>query len=420
MPTSGSIDQGGARATGTMAWLGIAVLICSYAVNAMDRVLFPLLVTDVRREYGLELPEAGLLSTIFTLGMALAGVPTGFLMSRFSRRTVTQIGIVIFSAGTIATVAAVGFADMMLYRAVTGVGEAMQLTALLAIFSGYFSRNRAAGIGSLNYAYAFGSIIGPMLGTALLVQFGTWRAPMIAFGLLGFAVLGLVFVLVRPWLSEAGAGSLREFRDGGAPTLLNPDTVVLALLSVLFGLGLYGYLGMYPTFLREQLQFAPADVGEVMSSYGLGVLVSLGAGWLGDRFPPRAVLSVSFLLAAGVSALLFNGPTSPAAQTAFSFLLGATFSGTLFVNLAGYHVKAVTGDLAGRASGIFVTTLYGSATVAGFLIGSLARQFGWTTAANLQLVVLCVIAAALSLLVSPAPRPKPAAKPDDPGMLRRG
>src|SRR6185437_5017787 len=170
--------------------------------------------------------------------------------------------------------------------------------------------------------------------------------------------------------------------------------------------GLYGYLGMYPTFLREQLHFAPTSIGRVMSAYGLGVLVSLGTGWLGDRFPARAVLSLSFLVAAGTCALLFNAPTSFAAQAAFSFVLGATFSGTIFVNLAGYSVKVVTDALAGRASGIFVTSLYGSATVAGYLVGWMARLFGWTTAADVLLVLLCVIAAAISLLVQSPPASK--------------
>jgi MFS family permease len=121
------------------------------------------------------------------------------------------------------------------------------------------------------------------------------------------------------------------------------------------------------------------------------------------------VLCVSFLLAAGVCALLFNGPGSFMAQLVFSFALGAIFSGTIFVNLAGYHVKVVTGELAGRASGIFVTTLYGSATAAGYLIGWLVRLSDWASAANLQLVLLCVIAAAISLLVRSSPVSKPAA-----------
>ncbi len=99
--------------------------------------------------------------------------------------------------------------------------------------------------------------------------------------------------------------------------------------------------------------------------------------------------------------MLFNGPASFAAQATFSFLLGAAFSGTIFVNLAGYHVKSVAGDLTGRASGIFVTSLYGSAAAAGYVIGWLAHQFGWATASSIQLVLLCVLAAAISLLVQP-------------------
>ncbi len=261
----GVADQG----TITFAAIAIGVLILSYAVNGMDRVLFPVLLTDVRHEYGFGLPEAGLLSTIFTLGMAIAGLPTGYLMSRYSRKTVTQIGIFIYSAGTLISVLAFGFADMLFYRAVTGIGEAMQLTALLAIFSSYFSRYRAAGLGTLNYAYAFGAIVGPSLGTSLMVAYGTWRAPMVTYGVLGFILMVVLAIVVRPWLSEVGGIKQEEQMTGGVLTLRNRNTMVLTALTVLFGLAIYGYLGMYPTFLREQLHFAPKDIGQVMSTYGL-------------------------------------------------------------------------------------------------------------------------------------------------------
>src|SRR5919198_962607 len=100
------------------------VLLGSYVINAMDRQLFPLLVPEVRRQYNFSLSDVGLLSTVFTLGMAVAGLPTGYLLSRFSRKTVLQAGIVLFSACTVLTVAAFGFTDMLAYRAATGVGEA--------------------------------------------------------------------------------------------------------------------------------------------------------------------------------------------------------------------------------------------------------------------------------------------------------
>ena len=66
-----------------MAMFG--VLLASYAINAMDRQLFPLLAPEVRRQYGFSLASVGFLSTIFTLGMAIAGLPTGYLLARFSR-----------------------------------------------------------------------------------------------------------------------------------------------------------------------------------------------------------------------------------------------------------------------------------------------------------------------------------------------
>ncbi len=386
-----------------IAVAAIAVLICSYCINAMDRTLFPLMLTDVRREYGFTLPQAGLMSTFFTLGMAFAGIPTGYLMSRYSRKTVIQVGILIYSATTIITVAAFGFADMLLYRAITGIGEAMQLTALLAVFSSYFSRYRAAGVGILNYAYAGGAAIGPALGAKLLVEYATWRAPMIIFGVIGLGMMALIAAVVRPRLSEANTANQPEatLSTGGAATLKNLNTCVLVILSIIFGLALYGYLGMYPTFLREHLHYAPADAGRVMSIYGLGVLVSVVSGWLGDRFSPRVILGTSFLIASAIAALLFNGPTDFAAQAAFSLVLGATFSGTIFVNLAACHVKSVSADLAGRASGLFVTSLYGSATIAGYVIGWIVGLAGWTVAGNVQLVLLCFAGAVISLALRP-------------------
>jgi MFS family permease len=391
-------------ASGTaIAVAAIVVLICSYCVNAMDRTLFPLMLTDVRKEYGFTLPQAGLMSTFFTLGMTLAGIPTGYLMSRYQRKTVIQVGIFIYSAATIITVAATGFADMLLYRAITGIGEAMQLTALLAVFSSYFSRYRAAGVGILNYAYAGGAAIGPALGAKLLVDYGTWRAPMMIYGVIGFAMMVLIAAVVRPSLSETNTANQPKTRisAGGATTLKNLNTIVLVILSIIFGLALYGYLGMYPTFLREQLHYAPADAGRVMSIYGLGVLVSVISGWLGDRFSPRAVLGLSFLVASAIAALLFNGPSDFATQAALSFVLGATFSGTIFVNLAACHVKSVSAELAGRASGVFVTSLYGSATIAGYVIGWIVGLAGWTVAGNVQLVLLCFAGAVISLVLRP-------------------
>ncbi len=391
---------GAARA---LAVLGIAAILGSYSINAMDRTLFPLILPEVGREYGFSLPEAGLMSTVFTIGMALAGLPTGYLMSRYARKSVAQIGILIFSAATLFTVLATGFTDMVIYRALTGIGEAMQLTALLAIVSSYFARYRAVGIGALNCSFGVGAVLGPLIGAAMLSAYGTWRAPMIGFGIVGFAMMVLVAFLVRREISEvklapehAGAMTI-----GGAQTLRNRNTFILVLLSCIAGLAIFGFLGMYPTYLRQQLHFSPGDTGKIMSIYGLGVLVSVGGGLFGDRFAMRPALVAMFLVSAGIGWLLFNGPTDFVAQAALAFAFGVAFSSAIYVNLAAYHVKAVTGELSGRASGIFVTSFYAAASIAGYAIAWLAVKFGWTIAGDLQLSATCLVAILLALALKP-------------------
>lgn len=289
-----SVGQTNSRtAARVLALLGIAILLGSYVINAMDRQLFPLILPEVRREFGFNLPEAGLMSTVFTIGMALAGLPTGYLMSRYARKSVAQIGIFIFSAATVVTVWAAGFTDMLIYRGLTGLGEAMQLTALLAILSSYFARYRGAGVGAVNFTFGVGAVLGPPLGAAILSAYGTWRAPMIGFGIFGFALMPLVAVFVRRSVSEVklAKGTQGATVVGGAGTLCNRNTFLLVLLSCIAGIAVYGFIGMYPTYLREELHFTPADTGAIMSTFGLGALASVGGGFLGDRFPVRPVLA---------------------------------------------------------------------------------------------------------------------------------
>src|SRR5260370_33590075 len=134
---------------------------------------------------------------------------------------------------------------------------------------------------------------------------------------------------------------------------------------------------MYPPFLREALKYSPTTAGTVMSFYGLGALGSIAGGWLGDRFSPRLVLSTAFFCAAALGYLLFHGSGAFVPQAILSFVWGVIVSGVIYVNLAGYHAKAVRGSLASRASGIFVTSLYGSAAVGGYLVGWIAAHAEW-------------------------------------------
>lgn len=388
------------------------VLLASYSINAMDRQIFPLVAADVRKEYGFSLADAGLLSTIFTLGMAIAGLPTGYLLARFSRKAVLQFGIAVFSAATALTAVSRGFGDMFVYRALTGVGEAMQFTTLLAITAAYFVRYRSTAIGTVNAFFGAGAIIGPTLGARLLSQYQSWRVPLVVFGLFGLLAIIIVAAAVRSWFTETKFAETRftetklaETRDGGherahlggAPALANRNTITLTFMGLIAGLFFYGFLGMYPTYLREHLHFSSREAGYIMSMYGFGGLTSMAGGWAGDRWSPRAVLSAAFASAAGVGYLLFHTERHLFVQASLSFLWASIVSGTIYVNLGGYHVKAVRSSLASKASGIFVTSFYTSAAVAGYTFGWIVNRTDWMTAGAIQLSALGIIAACLAL-----------------------
>jgi len=387
------------------------VLLASYALNAMDRQIFPLIAADVRREFGFGLADTGLLSTIFTLGMALAGVPTGYLLARWSRKSVLQLGIAVFSLATLLTAYSSGFGDMVVYRAATGIGEAMQLTVVIAIAASYFARFRATAVGAINFSFGVGAIVGPLLGGHLIGFDRNWRLPLMVFGLAGFAAMALIAAAVSKRMTEKASTIDMRIDTRGATAMWNRNTVLLTAMSVIGGLCIYGYLGMYPTFLREHLHYTPSDTGRVMSIFGCGVFASIFGGWLGDRFHPKLVLSLSFAGAGLLGFLLFSGPTGMVVQSVLSFVWGLVVSGVLYVNLAGYHIKAVRASLTNRATGVFVTTLYGAGAFAGYIIGGIAARFGWSAAGFIQITLLSVIGVVLTMLLRIDRMSQPVRKP---------
>ena len=377
------------------------VILASYCLNAADRQLFPLLLHDVRETFKFSLADAGILATIFTLGLAVAGLPTGFILSRLSRKMVLLLGICVFSTATGAIFFARGFADLLFCLASSGVGEAMQLTVVIAIAASYFSQNRAAAIGAANLCFGLGSFFGPVLASASLGRYHSWRVPMAIFGLFGYVVAAAIMLLVRPWLSEAQFAPDSHNDIAGPESLLNRNSIVLVSLSVIGGIVLYGFTGMYPTFLRESLRYPARTAAIIAGLYGAGALFSIAGGWLGDRFSPRLLVGGAFLALALLGYLCFRPGGSIAWHATLTCLFGAIGSGTIYVNLAGYHVKSVRRTIAGRASGMFVTSFYSAGAVAGFLMGKIAGTASWTMAGFIQITLFSFAGFLLALALQP-------------------
>lgn len=395
--------RGGNRLTKSVAITSFIVVALSYVINAMDRQVYPVLLPAIREDLGYTLAQGGLTATIFTLGVGLAGLPSGFLLDRVSRKAVMLIGIAVYSVFTLLTAIATGFFDMIAFRAITGVGEAMQNAALFSAVGAYFFANRALAIGGLNFAFGLGGFLGPLLGAQFSVAMGSWQAPFYIYGILGFIFIAIIWLFISKRFTEqvegaSGAKKAASF-EHVPEKLVNRNVIMLGITSAVVGLAMYGFIGLYPTFLQSSLGLSVTQAGTAASMFGLGAMIGLPAGYLSDKLNQRYVLIGALLAGSVIGYLLFNGPTTAGWQYLLSFGEGAVASGFCFVGLYAGLQRSVRPHMIGRASGIFISCFYIPASIAGYLFSALVGAVDWGGAGFWQLTILPVIGVIAMLFV---------------------
>lgn len=111
--------------------------------------------------------------SLFLAALLLVG---GSLGDRYGRRRVFLIGVTIFAASSIACGLSVNIVQLIMARAVQGIGGALLIPGSLAIISASFEESeRGAAIGTWSGFSAITTAIGPVLGGRLVEQF-SWRA----------------------------------------------------------------------------------------------------------------------------------------------------------------------------------------------------------------------------------------------------
>jgi MFS family permease len=385
--------------------LGFTVLCMSYLLNAMDRQVFYPLVPEIREEFGFTLGQAGLLATGFTLGLALTGVPAGYLLDRMSRKTIVVASVVVYSAGTLAIPLAAGFLDMAVYRLVSGVGEGVQATAIYAIIGAYYFHRRALAAGFIGVAFGLGVFLGPLIGQGMAEATDSWRTPFYVFGVAGLVVALILLFTVPRAMSEATAGradapDAAEY-DHVPSSPYNRNSLAFGITSAVSGLVFYGFLGLYPTFLREQLAFAPGQAALAASLVGFGAMMALPVGWLADRVDQRLLLAAGFVGTALSTLLAYTVATGAAAQYVLAFLIGTFASGVLFTNCTTVLQRSVRPEHVGRGAGLFILTYYVAAAVSGLIFAGLVARIGWQGAGLVQLTLLPLLGLAALVLVDP-------------------
>ena len=392
------------RLATTPAVLCLILFGAAYITNAMDRAIFATLLPMISKGQGYGLKTGGLLATIFNLGIGFAGLPTGYLLDRWSRKSVIVLGMVIYSVATIATVIAVGVADMALYRTITGIGEGMQLTGLFVAGGSYFYKNKAFVLGCINVGFGIGGVIGPQWSASIAMHSGSWKPPFVVFCFAGLLMAAAIWFFIPRNFSEQKAISRVQEKDVSVDnipdTLWNRNIKLLMVSTFVQGAMGFAFQGLYVSYLVRHLHYSQMAAATVYSFYGLGCMLPMLGGWLGDRFSNRGAVATGYGCIAVITFLIFNVFTQPLHLYVLTFLQAFCYSGVVNVNHMALFQRCVRPTMVGRATGLFSSTHFTVGAFAGYIFASLAEKLGWGTAAAIQLSLLSVLAVVVVLMTS--------------------
>lgn len=326
--------------------------------------ILPQIATDL----GITVARAGLMITVFALGMIIGTPAMAIATPKLDRRLTLTAGLVLFALAHVAVALTSSFALILVARFLTALatGAFWAVAAVVAAKEAGPAASRALGIvlGGGMLANAVGVPLGALAGQAM-----GWRGPFWILAVLAVGAAVLIYAQVHPNDdADAPAPSVR------AEVAALKDVrvwLVLACCAIVCGSSLAAYSFISP-LLTGRTGLSAGAVPFVLLVYGLGALLgSLYGGKLGVE-RPYGVMYVSatmtFLSLAGLIAFSHV----PAATVVLVFTLGLFGMSTnpiLIGKSVAYAAKAPTLASAMSTSSFNVGTMLGS-WVAGFALES--------------------------------------------------
>lgn len=179
-------------------WYVLSLLILTLLFSVADRLVFSILLEDIKAEFEFSDLQLGLLGGVaFTATYIFAGFPAARLADRSVRKNIIAAAISVWSLMTALCGLASGFWTLFLARTGVGVGEGCSGPASQSMLADYFPRKELArAMGFLTLGSTLGTVTGLMAGGLLAEALG-WRWAFILMALPGFAIGGVLYLTVR-------------------------------------------------------------------------------------------------------------------------------------------------------------------------------------------------------------------------------
>jgi ACS family glucarate transporter-like MFS transporter len=287
------------RARVTVLWFAFLLAVVTY----LDRVCISAAAPYISDELHLTTVQMGTVLSAFALAYALFEIPSGWLADVIGpRRVLTRI-VLWWSAFTMLTGAARGYASLVVIRFLFGAGEAGALPSASNCLARWFPLSER---GKANGALLFGTRVGGMISVPLVLQIirlWGWRASFVIVGTVGLAWAAAWYVWYRDSPTEHPSVSASELawiqQDDVVTSHQSPvnshagtpwraifgsaNLWAICAMYFTYGYGLYFYFTWLPTYLIRVLGFSVLSGGLLAGlPFLCAGVANLAGGWLTD------------------------------------------------------------------------------------------------------------------------------------------
>ena len=375
---AGSLPGGPPRAT-PYSWLVFALsfglLISDYMARQVLNAVFPLL----KAEWSLSDGQLGLLSGVVAVIVGLLTFPLSLAADRWGRVRSLTLMAILWSIATLLCAVAADYQQMLVSRALVGLGEAAYGSVGIAVVISVFPQRLRA---TLSAAFMAGGLFGQVLGVAVGAQIAAshgWRSAFTAIGLFGLALGVLYPLLVRERRVRALAGLAAENSGAAGKTSLKALVASRSVKLAYLGSGLQllaaGALPAWlPSYLGRYYGLSVSKAGQVAAVLllicGMGMILCGMASdrQASDRPDRKIALAIGYCLGTAASLSLAlalpPGPTQLALLGLAMFLVAGTTgpAGAMVANLtplaihgSAFATLTLANNLLGLAPGPILT-----------------------------------------------------------------
>ena len=282
-----------------------ALTLSAFAIGTTEFVIVGLIPT-IAEQLNVSLPSAGLLVSLYALGVAIGAPILTALTGKVPRKWLLVGLMALFTAGNLLAWQAPGYESLIVARILTGLAHGVFFSVGSTIATGLVAKEKAASAIAIMFSgLTIALVTGVPLGTWIGQVFG-WRETFLAVSLLGLVAMVGSLLLIPSNLPKGAASTIRE-----QLSVLTKKPLLLVYAKTALG---YGGAFTAFTFLAPILQqvsgFSAGAVSLILLVYGVSVAVgNIWGGKLADRMGPLPALKLLFAgLAVVLLVLTFTAP----------------------------------------------------------------------------------------------------------------